>query len=292
MTPILVWSCCSVELSAVFGRILRTTHGCGTEPSGLRSVRPPFLLTDTLSEWITMSSTRPCSCLAGTALPLYEATLGSWPWRPEDAPRWKRRPRSRRVVARTKLFDVRRGGCTDPCTCNWALQHGPNASDFAGGRLQHRYPGSLRLVPGSLRFIPVKPDTASRRVDGNWQLANPRPSPPYDGQARDPCKPTTFGPAMGGRNGSPRKRSRQSNPVRPRPAHDRKSSADCWGRGGSGDPVARSKAHDLVAQAPCQAPCLPRCHSWQHRRAALALGELRSPKPAESRLRAKLPAPH
>lgn len=47
----------------------------------------------------------------------------------------------------------------------------------------------------STPVTPVNPDTGGPSVDGNWQLAMPYPSAPYNQQAPDPCKLTTFGPA-------------------------------------------------------------------------------------------------
>jgi hypothetical protein len=42
---------------------------------------------------------------------------------------------------------------------------------------------------------PVNPISGGPSVDGNWQLASPYPSAPFNGQAPDACALTTFGPA-------------------------------------------------------------------------------------------------
>jgi hypothetical protein len=47
----------------------------------------------------------------------------------------------------------------------------------------------------STPVTPVNPESGGSSVDGNWQLATPYPSAPYNQQAPDPCKLTTFGPA-------------------------------------------------------------------------------------------------
>src|ERR1700722_15102454 len=46
----------------------------------------------------------------------------------------------------------------------------------------------------STPVTPVNPQSGGPSVDGNWQLATPYPSAPYDQEALDPCKLTTFGP--------------------------------------------------------------------------------------------------
>jgi len=98
----------------------------------------------------------------GIALPLYEATLGSLLWHPEGAlggkdGRSAARCRENKAIREFENINkenkrcrvsesspmnalvsalLRRGRCTDPYNCNWALQQGLNATGFGGGGLQ------------------------------------------------------------------------------------------------------------------------------------------------------------
>ncbi len=47
----------------------------------------------------------------------------------------------------------------------------------------------------STLVAPVNPETGGDSVDGNWQLATPYPSAPYNQKAPNPCLLTGFGPA-------------------------------------------------------------------------------------------------
>ncbi|MGA2740011.1 MAG: hypothetical protein ABSG65_21555 [Bryobacteraceae bacterium] len=47
----------------------------------------------------------------------------------------------------------------------------------------------------SALVTPVNPESGGSSVDGNWQLASPYPSAPYNEQSPNPCTLTNFGPA-------------------------------------------------------------------------------------------------